>query len=326
MLAPFLLNLDDKSSSSLSEHEDSEVITMNQEDDSSVFINEELSPLHCSETIPPDEASIEVVEGEKDKLPQEVLLLLGEDGIPKKQNGENLHEDIARRWESFLRKGISADSFDSISNKYALPSNCTALVPPMLNEEISAAMNEAGNKRDKRLVEKQSKLSTALAALGKLMNNLFKNASDENLQNIEILSDASRLLCGVFHLDSETRRALVIPGLNKEMKEFMEKQPITDFLFGDDLQEKVRACKATKKSAMEIKNTFIPNKNKTATSSQSLNSRGPLRQQQQQQRSARPGGQRQTYQQPKRTPSATSNNSSRHPFSSSKHQTQRRRY
>ncbi|KAH9636733.1 hypothetical protein HF086_007631 [Spodoptera exigua] len=68
------------------------------------------------------------------------------------------------------------------------------------------------------------------------------------------------------------------------MKELMEQTPISEYLFGDKLQDKFNAIKAVKKSGQELKN--MPARPSTRPK-RNLNHRGPHRQQ-----FPRPGGQK----------------------------------
>ena len=149
-------------------------------------------------------------------------------------------------------------------------------------KEVAAAMNENGVKRDKRITGNQIVLSAAITTIGKVLNSMI--ATHENEQYIENLSDAARLLCDLYHENSTTRRSLILPGLNKDLKDLMESTPISEYLFGDKLQDKVNAVKAVKKSGLELKNT--PAKQKMPTRN-NLNYRGPQRPQM-----SRPSGQK----------------------------------
>lgn len=70
-----------------------------------------------------------------------------------------------------------------------------------------------------------------------------------------------------------------LPGLNKDMKVLINNAHITEYLFGNDLQEKVKACKATKSSAKDLKIPQVakPSVTKNKGPANALNSRGLLR-------------------------------------------------
>ena len=210
-------------------------------------------------------------------LDESIIDLLGEEG-EEKENTTILHSEIKKRWQSILKDGLGKQTKEILMKKYEIPKNCTELTPPQLNDIIKAVLNDAGLNSDKRIVEKQKKLGLAISALGLALSKLVEQNSQENKETIETLSDSCRLLCDIFHSDSVTRRSLIIPGLNKDMKELITNADITEYLFGNDLQEKVKACKATKSSAKDLKimSAVKPSvlKNKGLAT---LNSRGPLR-------------------------------------------------
>lgn len=203
-------------------------------------------------------------------LSSEIEDILGREGLQDQPKGISLHPRIETRWAAILMSGLSEESRQSMQKKYTLPENCPLLTPPKLNEEVAATMNESGLKRDKRLAEKQMSLGTAASCIGQVLNTMLENDSC-CLKQIETLNDAARIICSIIQSDSVTRRTLILPGLNKDMKALMEKTEISEFLFGDKLQDKVSACKAVKKSAQELKNT-------PSTQKKVLNYRGPPKQ------------------------------------------------
>uniref|UniRef100_A0A2H1W6Z8 SFRICE_006226 n=1 Tax=Spodoptera frugiperda TaxID=7108 RepID=A0A2H1W6Z8_SPOFR len=103
---------------------------------------------------------------------------------------------------------------------------------------------------------------------------------NSNTESVKTLSDTARLLCHIFHDSSITHRSLILPSLNKDMKDLLEKTKISEYLFGDKLQDKVNTIKAVKKSGQELKNTPTTSK-PTIAPKKYLNYRGPPRQQQQ---------------------------------------------
>ncbi|XP_037301966.1 uncharacterized protein LOC115454477 [Manduca sexta] len=208
----------------------------------------------------------------------------GEEGTPSANNAISIHDGLSRRWTTIIQNGLKEDTKIQIIKKYDTPKNLPLLIPPKLNEEVVAAMNDSGIKRDRRIAEQQVVLGAAVTCIAKVLNNII---CLDNKENIEILSDSGRLLCDLYYNNCMTRRSLILPGLNKEMKELMEKTPISEYLFGDKLQEKVNAVKAVKKSGQELKNT--PTQAKPPMKPNQKNYRGPQRLQ-----AARPSGPKQT--------------------------------
>ncbi|CAH1969169.1 unnamed protein product [Acanthoscelides obtectus] len=69
----------------------------------------------------------------------------------------------------------------------------------------------------------------------------------------EKLSDAGRLLSDVHHTLSVSRKELAILNLNKEWKETLIDSPVDEWLFGEDLEERLKAAKSLQFSSKQLK-------------------------------------------------------------------------
>lgn len=161
--------------------------------------------------------------------------------------------------------------------------------PPKLNLEIKAAVSEHVIKKDKYLEIKQRQLCSALSSLGQAMDILIKG---QNHQALKAVSDAAKLLCDQQYFESLSRRQLFLAGLNKTTKDAIQGVKPDEWLFGKDLSERIKACKAVNKSANELKTRlYRPNTNKliqgstptnhqtaSTSSATTLNWRGPSQQ------------------------------------------------
>lgn len=215
---------------------------------------------------------VEIVNPTNADIHADVEELLGQEGTDPVINSFELNPTINKRWLAILADGLMDDNRKTILKKYDPPTNCGLLLAPKLNDEVAAAINDNALKRDKRIADQQNILSAAITAVGQVLNKLIVT---EDSDSIERLSDSTRLLCDLFHTNTVTRRQLILPGLNKEVKETLEKTPISEYLFGDKLQETVNTCKAVRKSAQELKiNTPKPPLPKPP---HNLNYRGPPR-------------------------------------------------
>ncbi|RVE41599.1 hypothetical protein evm_013747 [Chilo suppressalis] len=136
------------------------------------------------------------------EIPIEIENLLGLEGAPCASNAADLHESLVKRWVAILQNGLNSQTKSDLLMKYDAPNNCQLLVPPMINEEIMAALNESAIKRDKRICEQQKILGAAISASGNVLNQLIK---EESVQNIQNLSDSCRLLCTLYHDLTDTR-------------------------------------------------------------------------------------------------------------------------
>lgn len=74
-----------------------------------------------------------------------------------------------------------------------------------------------------------------------------------------------------------SRRELAAFDLDRSIKSTLEEAPITKFLFGDDLEDRVKATKSLERTSHDLR-VKATNKRPPVSSSRSLNSRGPSRQ------------------------------------------------
>ncbi|CAH1973240.1 unnamed protein product, partial [Acanthoscelides obtectus] len=95
-----------------------------------------------------------------------------------------------------------------------------------------------------------------------------------NTELIEKLSDAGRLLSDVPHTLSVSRKELAILNLNKEWKETLIDSPVDEWLFGEDLEERLKAAKSLQFSSKQLKIVKAPQPKKTI-SKNTLNYRIP---------------------------------------------------
>ncbi|XP_028178029.1 uncharacterized protein LOC114365611 [Ostrinia furnacalis] len=243
--------------------------------------------INCDETQVENDSQPEcsAIIDECPELHEDILNILGPDTTTEKPFGDNLHKDVASRWQHILLNGLSKENRSDLLKTYLPPENCPNMRAPKLNLEIKAALTEINNKKDAYSQTKQNQLASCLSALGKALNlTLFKSKEDTTSQEIiKSLSDAGRLLCDYHFKESQSRRYAVINSLNKDTRDTIKNTKIDDFLFGSDLADHLKSSKAISKSGMELRPTTTDNrpKPKPGTSGQAsavrrgtLNARG----------------------------------------------------
>lgn len=170
--------------------------------------------------------------------------------VSKGENTFLLHEDIKAIWEEVLKRGLDKDSKDSIIKKTPSIKGCFTAAPT-LNPEIKITLSSHAVKRDERLCEKQSQIGVILCGLSELLQEMLEGKNfDETI--VERLSNYIRLLCDVHHMESQTRRAVILPGLNKNIKETLEKTDINNNLFGKNLSDIIREARTLEKSKKDL--------------------------------------------------------------------------
>lgn len=188
-------------------------------------------------------------------LDDTILALLGDAPKPETSFGDNIHKDVAARWQEILAKGLPKDVKEKLVSEYLIPANCDLLEPPILNPEAKAALSETLIKRDFSLLSKQKQTAAALAALAKVTEMLLNNNySREKL--LKPISDASRLLCDSHNLETKTRRSFIIASINYNLKGALVDTKRDKYLFGENLTDKLNAAKTIQKSGNTLRNQF----------------------------------------------------------------------
>jgi hypothetical protein len=165
------------------------------------------------------------------ELDPNILSILGDDPINQTTVGEKLHKDISPRWQHILTNGLQKEAKVELIKMYPVPENCSNMKAPKLNLEIKAALTEINLKKDSFSENKQSQLSSGIAALGKAMNvALGSNPTSQDL--IKYLSDAGRLLCDYHFRESQSRRYSIINTLNKQTRDTIRDTKLDAYLFG----------------------------------------------------------------------------------------------
>lgn len=188
----------------------------------------------------PPEQSEEKVE-EESALDPEILEVIGKRLTSEKVFGEAIHQDVAVRWLDVLKQGLPKDEKVELIKRYPTPQNCTLFDPPKLNQEFSMLLNDVNKKRDNRILAKQSKISAALGALSKATSALLKT-KDPSL--LGYVSDAARLIADIQRDETSVRRNLIIASYGGQAKDILQATESGEWLFGEDLTEKLKAAKA----------------------------------------------------------------------------------
>lgn len=229
----------------------------------------------------------------------DLLQALGDSYTAIPEWGNDILQDISQRWEPIFKDGLKKEVKDELIKKYLYPKNLPLSKPPKLNPEIAAVLTEACKNRDTRVTTKQGQLGNAVAALGHAMTGILT----KNLQTSEILrilNDVGKLIADSHYSETETRRALIMPLLDKSYLLPLKDRKRDSTLFGEKLGEFIKSSRGFQKTAQLI----TPPASATSSSSSSsanLNWRGPPRQQRQA-RASRGGGQRAAMQQRRAMP------------------------
>lgn len=196
---------------------------------------------------------------------EEVAQIFGKPLYEERGRGPNLNSELADRLKEILVKGLPAEPLKDLLIKYPLPNNCDRFGAPKLNEIINFVPNTV-SLRDQRIIKRQEKIAVALSAISQIISWM------ENLKStpgwkiaLETLCDASKLIADLQHEESLIRRNLILSSVDDSMKEMLLTTTIGEFLFGDELEEKIKTAKALQSAAKELrKNTKVTNQQKAS--------------------------------------------------------------
>ena len=163
-----------------------------------------------------------------------------------------VHEELAGPWGEVAQNGLPVEERDALIAKYPRSSNCPFLRPPDLNREIAKVVGSFQTKRDDRLSRKQSQLSAALTGVAKLMASFITAEDAVGKQHFDDLAAVSRLLLDSFHEENNIRRALISSNLDETVAEALKDTVSGQWLFGDNVIERIKAFKAFDQSVLEI--------------------------------------------------------------------------
>lgn len=184
---------------------------------------------------------------------EDLLSVLGMASQETPKYGENVHEQLASKWTSFLQNGIEREEKKELMGKYPIINNCKPLSGPILNPEIRHCLSENVVRQDLYLSRIQDEMGAAFSALAIPVNLFFSKPTGETNETLKPLVDAAKLLANAHHSLSKHRRHVVLPYVNAKLRKTIEEFPIEENLFGTNLQESLKASKDLERASLEIK-------------------------------------------------------------------------
>lgn len=194
-----------------------------------------------------------VPQGEATLDPQ-VLEILGKRILEERVLDDEIPAEMLVRWEEILKKGLPAEERARLVSKYPPPKNAKCIDPPSVNPEVKAVLSEVVMKRDERIAAKQTKLAAGIAAIAKMFRGALDD-TQEKISLLERLSDTGRLLVDLLHDESAVRRSLILANIGTSFKDVLNSSTTDEFLFGRQLDEKVKAAKALESTSRELGGT-----------------------------------------------------------------------
>ncbi|XP_054014745.1 uncharacterized protein LOC128895832 [Hylaeus anthracinus] len=182
-----------------------------------------------------DESEEELLENsEPETLNNSALEILGIDPNDSKFKKVKYHPELKNTWLKWKNEGLPEKNKKQILELYNRKGEFYTEAPN-LNLEISPLLSEIAKKRDQHFMETQNCVGTAIAALGAAVSMLIEHPEDGLDKN------------------SVARKSFITPQLNKSVKPMVDTMFSNEWLYGDNLKDKVKDVKEIEKACANIK-------------------------------------------------------------------------
>ncbi|XP_043481180.1 uncharacterized protein LOC122512464 isoform X2 [Leptopilina heterotoma] len=185
----------------------------------------------------------------------EELKVIGSRIDPERVLAPEANEDLAVRISEIIKKGLPREEKKILMVKFPPPKNCLFLDPPKLNAAVKAALQDPVIKRDLRIVDTQQKITASLGGLMNLASFAFTLDNEKKLEMLGIVSSVLRIIADLQFDQSSIRRNLILKNIDGSMRETLNSTQVGEWLFGENLEEQVKATKvlATSSGALKMK-------------------------------------------------------------------------
>lgn len=183
---------------------------------------------------------------DKEEIDPAVLNLLDELSQPN-EYGPQVEKITAQAFQAIPTYQITKEAYEKWKAEYKTPENCQNLLVPMVNSEIWNSLPMSAKSSDAKYQAMQQTLMRSMIAQTRAMDVIIKSTPRSTLPSI--LKPL---------LDSAKQTSIVIQDINlrrkNNLKTFMRpeyrllcssKLPTTKFLFGDNLEQSMKAVRAT---------------------------------------------------------------------------------
>ncbi|XP_051162413.1 DNA topoisomerase 1-like [Leptopilina boulardi] len=184
---------------------------------------------------------------------KQTIQLLGSDDTEK--FGPEIHDSIVEKWTNYLKLGLQKDEKKVLIEKYPTAKNFPMLKAPDLNPEIKELAKGIALKKDSFYIASHTMLSADMNAIALCIDELLTQKEPNIDQIISRLGDSGRLLSGLHHSLSISRRITLtssIESLDPLVKSVATDCVVDKQLFGEDFAEKYKKAKTLEKTSKEL--------------------------------------------------------------------------
>lgn len=198
------------------------------------------------------------IEEEEETLRDNVLKVLGVNIEESSYKVVRYHPELVNSWSKWMKQGLPEKNKREILESYNRKSGLYTEAPKV-NLEILPLLSDIAKKRDQHFLDTQNCIGTAITALGAAVSLLIDPPQVDINEEIltDYLSHAGQILTDVFYQQSIARKSFITPQLNKNIKPTVDAMLSDEWLYGNNLKEKVKDAKEIEKACAEIKQKVI---------------------------------------------------------------------
>jgi hypothetical protein len=222
-------------------------------------------------------------------LPSELLSILNQ-APDSDEFSAPLNPTIAQSFARVPNQLLSKEVLLKFKDSYKVPENCKVIGTPKVNPEIWSSLPNLVKQADARQQFIQQHLSRAIVAQSRLAEQVVELSSSIPKKNSEAIlktvMDTASILGVAMREFNAKRKTNIRPSIQNEYTGICSsKSEVTEYLFGDNLEQSLKAVKSTSKiikPATSVRGGYRFQPYKTSFQSKflpSLNYRAPLFQQ-----------------------------------------------
>ncbi|XP_076118225.1 uncharacterized protein LOC143085636 [Mytilus galloprovincialis] len=172
--------------------------------------------------------------------------------VTEEKAGPKINDELASVVNDGLRKKAKQNKVDELTKKYAKPENVHSLTVPKINLGIWSQMSISNRMNDVKLQKIQNLLGKAACPMLYLMDMFLGKSQTNDGLTAEEVHSATQLCKDAYQMTQVTyaditfrRRALIQAEIQPKYKALCKDDvPVTDFLFGNDIKDKVKEMDA----------------------------------------------------------------------------------
>ncbi|XP_045203356.2 uncharacterized protein LOC123556590 [Mercenaria mercenaria] len=164
--------------------------------------------------------------------------------------GPCVNETLGKLVSNAVDNGMSEEDDKKLCEKYLVPENCQVLRVPKVNRELWNAF-KLKRAADLALQTSQKYLSLAMVPVIKSIEVLMEKGDVQQVK--DLTKDTFRLLSQGLNVTNRKRRALIRPAIPAKYQKVCEGEgPTSEFLFGEDLDQKVENCEKEERRSQKL--------------------------------------------------------------------------